>query len=178
MVGHGTPTAGLTIRPGNVFHVDFGVKQDGYCSDLQRAWYVPADGETTVPEVVQRGFDTVVRAIDAAAAAVRPGALGHVIDGAARSVVVDAGYAEYQHATGHHVGRLAHDGGGVLGPQWERYGKTTGYPVEVGNVLTLELGVEDLDGRGYLGLEEMIVVTEDGCEFLSDRQTTLPLLGS
>ena len=86
-----------------------------------------------------------------------------------------AGYPEYQHATGHHVGRAAHDGGGVLGPRWERYGRMPFVPIEVGNVFTLELGIENT-GAGYIGLEEMVLVTDDGCEFLTSPQSELWLL--
>ena len=41
---------------------------------------------------------------------------------------------------------------------------------------TLELGIENVAGRGYIGLEEMVIVTDDGCDYLSSPQTTLPLL--
>ncbi len=44
-------------------------------------------------------------------------------------------------------------------------------------MFALELGIENVDGRGCLGLEEMVLVTDDGCEFLSTPQTTLSLLG-
>jgi Xaa-Pro aminopeptidase len=177
MVGHGVPSETLAVREGNVFHLDFGVQQDDYCSDIQRAWYVPKPGEDSPPAAVQRAFDTVRAAIEAAAAALKPGVQGWQVDEAARSVIVDAGYPEYQHATGHHVGRAAHDGGGVLGPKWERYGNTPTYRLEPGNVVTLELGVDDVDGRGYLGLEEMALVTEDGFEWLSSPQRELWMLG-
>jgi Xaa-Pro aminopeptidase len=176
MVGHAFPSADLVIEPGRIFHLDFGVRQDDYCSDIQRAWYVAAEGETRPPPAVGRAFDAVAGAIRAAAAALRPGVEGWQVDAAAREAFMDAGYPEYQHATGHQVGRSAHDGGTVLGPRWERYGRTPHYAVEAGNVFTLELGVENADGRGYLGLEEMVLVTDDGCEYLSKPQTTLPLL--
>ena len=104
-------------------------------------------------------------------------AFGWRVDEAARRVVVEAGYAEYQHATGHHVGRSAHDGGGVLGPRWERYGRAPFAALEPGNVVTLELGIDDVDGRGYLGLEEMALVTRDGCRWLSTPQRELWVLG-
>ncbi|MCA9291228.1 MAG: aminopeptidase P family protein [Phycisphaerales bacterium] len=175
MVGHGVPSPHLAVRAGGVFHLDFGVRLDGYCSDLQRVWYVPEPDETAAPADVRRAFATVQGAIDAAAAVLRPGVAGWEVDAAARAVVVSAGYPAYEHATGHHVGRAAHDGGGVLGPRWERYGRTPLHPVEAGNVFTLELGV-DIPGRGYLGLEEMVLVTSDGIEWLSARQTSLPLL--
>ncbi len=137
---------------------------------------MPAEAETAPPDEVRRAFDTVVKAIHSAADALKPGVQGWRIDEIARTIVTDAGYPEYQHATGHHVGRAAHDGGGVLGPKWERYGRTPFYKIEPGNVLTLELGVEDTGGRGYIGLEEMVLVTETDCDFLSTPQTTLPLL--
>jgi Xaa-Pro aminopeptidase len=177
MVGHGIPSD-LVIEPGHVLHLDFGVKQDDYCADLQRCWYVPRSDETSPPNPVRRAFDTVRQAIEAAAATLQPGVEGWQVDQAARSVVTGAGYPEYQHATGHTVGRSAHDGGGILGPKWERYGQTPFRKAEVGNVFTLELGIENIDGgAGYLGLEEMVVVTDEGCEYLSTPQRTLPLLG-
>ena len=175
MVGHGIPSETLKITPGQIFHVDFGVRQEEYCSDLQRVWYVPTGGEKEPPQEVQQAFDTVRAAITAAAGALKPGTECWQVDQAARQVVINAGYPEYEHATGHHVGRSAHDGAGVLGPRWERYGKTPYIKVEPGNVLTLELGIS-VEERGYLGLEEMVVVTAEGCAYLSNPQTTLPLL--
>jgi Xaa-Pro aminopeptidase len=178
MVGHGFPSEELVLEPGNILHLDFGVRQHEYCTDIQRVWYAPLPGETEPPAAVQRGFEAVVHAIQAAAAALKPGVEGWVVDAAARRAIVEAGFPEYQHATGHQVGRAAHDGAGVLGPRWERYGRSPYDRVEERNVFTLELGIDDLDGRGYLGLEEMVLVTADGVEWLSEPQTTLPLLGT
>ena len=107
---------------------------------------------------------------------IQPGVVCWEVDAVARKVVVDAGYPEYQHATGHQVGRSAHDGGSVIGPRWERYGRLPYRKIETGNVFTLELGIENVDGRGYIGLEEMLHVSATGCEFLSTAQTSLPLL--
>lgn len=175
MGGHGIPSEALAIEPGCVFHVDVGVRQEGYCSDLQRSWYVPRAGERGVPSDVQRGFDAVRAAIDAAFTALRPGIEGWRVDEAARSTLVAAGFPEYDHATGHEVGRAAHDGGIVLGPRWERYGRTPHHTVEVGHVVTLELGV-DLPERGYLGIEEMAHVSETGTRWLSQPQRELKML--
>jgi len=179
MVGHGLPSSELKIEGGCIFHLDFGVRQNEYCSDIQRSWYVrpPNSGETKAPDDVQKAFDTVRRAIQSAFDGLKPGVECWTIDAIARKVVVDAGYPEYQHATGHTVGRAAHDGGGVLGPKWERYGKTPTYLVEAGNVFTLELGI-DIPNRGYLGLEEMALVTSGGtgAQWLTTPQTSLLLL--
>ena len=175
MIGHGIPST-LKIEPGHLFHIDFGVMQDDYCADLQRCWYVPQEGEAAPPPEVRHAFDAVVQAIRAAAAVLKPGIAGWEVDAAARRTVVEAGYPEYQHATGHQVGRSAHDGAAILGPRWERYGQTPYRKIEPGNVFTLELGIENVADAGYVGLEEMVVVTSDGCEYLSSPQTTLPLL--
>jgi Xaa-Pro aminopeptidase len=146
-------------------HVDLGVRLDGFCSDLQRMWYIRRAGETAPPEDVRRAFDTVARAIEAGAQILRPGVLGHEVDAAARQLITAAGYPEFKHGLGHGLGRAVHDGGTLLGPRWPCYGTTTERAVEAGNVFTLELGVPT--AAGFLGLEEDVLVTEQGCVFLS-----------
>ncbi len=96
------------------------------------------------------------------------------MDAAARAAITSAGYPEFKNATGHQLGRLAHDGGGILGPAWERYGDTPFRTLEVGQVYTLEPGLE-LPGYGYIGIEEDVLVTANGVEFLSTPQTELIL---
>jgi len=167
--GHGGPTESVT-RAGHLLHLDFGVVRDSYCSDLQRMVFF--GGRAEVPTSVGRAFETVVSAITEAAKALRPGRVGFEIDAVARRLVVRRGYPEYAHALGHQVGRNVHDGGVLLGPRWERYGTTPDGTIEPGNVFTLELGVP-VEGYGAVSLEEDVLVTEDGCEFLSDRQLEL-----
>jgi Xaa-Pro aminopeptidase len=103
-----------------------------------------------------------------------PGVLGEDVDIAARSVITGAGYPEYKYATGHHLGRLAHDGGGILGPTWERYGDSPHRPLEAGNVFTVEPGVA-VPGYGYIGLEEDVLVTGTAAEYLGAPQRELVL---
>ena len=170
-IGH-TTAGDYKVTPGTIVHMDLGVKQDGYCSDLQRVWYVSRGAGDTPPVELTRAFETVVAAIQAGAAALKPGVPGWEVDAVARKVVTDAGYPEYLHAFGHQVGRAVHDGMGLLGPRWERYGETPLMPVEVGNIFTLELGVE-VPGIGYVGLEEDVLVTESGVEWLAPPQTQL-----
>ena len=170
-VGHAAP-GDVPLERGHTLHMDLGVKENGYCSDLQRMWYVLEEGESEAPPDVQRAFDVVRGALLAGERALRPGVPGWEVDKAARDYVVDRDYPEYMHAFGHLLGRSAHDGATVLGPRWERYEGVCELPVEVGNVFTLELHVPVPD-RGIMSLEEDVLVTADGVEYLSDPQTEL-----
>ena len=166
--GHHAP--GTTrIERGDGLRVDFGVRSEGYCSDLQRTWYLLRPGETAPPADFVRAFDTVHDGIRLAAETLRPGVTGQVVDAAARDPLAARGYT-FTHALGHQLGRLAHDGGLLLGPDNARYGARSGGLVEAGMVFTLEPCV------GPIGLEENVVVTETGCEFLVDPQEAVYLV--
>ena len=170
-IGHVGPTE-LEISPGHIVHFDFGVIQDDYCSDIQRVVYFRSPGEAAPPFEVQRGFDTVRDAIHQAVKAMKPGVTGRDIDHIARQTILDAGYPEFMHATGHQLGRVVHDGAGILGPVWERYGDTPNYLLETGQVYTVEPGL-DVPGYGYIGLEEDVLVTTNGAEYLGKPQIDL-----
>jgi len=168
-VGHTLP-GDRTLPTGEILHVDFGVVKDGYAADMQRLYYRPADDEDP-PADLQAAFEDVRAAIDAGLAALEPGVEGHVVDDAARDELTDRGWPEYQHAFGHQVGRNAHDGGALLGPLWERYGDQPRREVRTGEIYTAELGVET--EYGYIGQEEMVLITDDGYEFVVDPQREL-----
>ena len=173
VVGHAGPTD-ILLERGHLVHFDFGVKQEEYCSDIQRMLYLLKAGEISAPAPVQHAFQTVVDAIQAALKAMRPGLVGAEIDNIARSTVTNAGYPEYMYGTGHGLGRAAHDGGAMLGPHWEKYGNQPDLLLEPGQVYTLEPGVA-VPGYGYVGLEEDVLVTETGAELLSAGQKELVL---
>jgi len=168
--------AGKTIEPGHCFHIDFGIKTEGYCSDLQRTWYLLRGGESDAPDDVKTGFRVAYEAIQAAAKILKPGVQGWQVDKVGRDYLTSHGYEEYQHALGHQVGVWAHDGGMVLAPRWERYGEAPNRKVEAGNVFTLELEV--MTSAGFIGLEEIVEVTESGCRFLSKPQSELRLINA
>ncbi len=167
--GHAGPTNNKT-KLGHLLHFDFGVRYQGYCSDLQRMFFFGSPRD--IPEVVQVAFETVRDAIKQASKFIRPGVQGFEVDTVARDFVQDQGYEEYQHALGHQIGQEAHDGGTLLGPLWDRYGSSPKGFVESGHVFTLELYVTTKD-YGQVSLEENIVVTKNGCRFLSTPQTEL-----
>jgi Xaa-Pro aminopeptidase len=173
-VGHAEP-GDTPIQPGQILHIDFGVRQEGYCSDVQRVAYLLAGGESQAPEPVRRAFEVVRRSVQEAVAKMRPGVAGSLVDAAAREVVTSAGYPEYVFATGHPLGRHAHDAGGILGPKWERYGSRPDRPLRAGEVYTVEPSVV-VPGYGIMGLEEDVIVTAEGASYLTDPQKTLILI--
>ena len=173
-VGHSGPTD-IKVERGHIIHFDFGVKYEGYCSDIQRVCYVLREGETKAPPEVMRGFITVRTAIEKSREAMNSGATGNSIDVISREIVVDAGYPDYPYALGHQLGRVAHDGGALLGPLWEKYGDSPNQKLEVGQVFTIEPGLAVKD-YGYIGLEEDVVITDNGAEYFTEPQIDIVLV--
>ncbi len=173
-VGHSGPTD-IKVERGHIIHFDFGVKYEDYCSDIQRVCYVLREGETEAPPEVQRGFITVRTAIEKSREAMKAGVTGNSIDVISREIVTDSGYPEYPYALGHQLGRVAHDGGALLGPLWEKYGESPNQRLEIGQVFTIEPGLA-VSGYGYIGLEEDVVITENGAEYFTEPQKEIVLI--
>ncbi len=172
------PHAGPTdrkVEKGHLINMDFGIKYKGYCSDLQRTWYVLKDGETKAPAEVQKGFDVIKDAIQKVADAIKPGVTGVEMDDLARNYIVQNGYPEYPHGLGHQVGKEVHDGGAGLFPRWERYGNTPYLQLEERQVFTIEPRLP-VEGYGVSTLEEEVYLTKDGCKFISKPQKELILI--
>lgn len=174
-IGHGKASSDIKIKRGDLISVDYGVFYEGYASDLQRMNYILQDEEEIPPAEVRRAFEICFKAISAGAEKLKPGVLGWEVDYVARKVITDAGYEEFMHALGHQIGRNVHDGGCLLGPKWEKYGESVMYKVEENQCFTLELHVY-VPNHGYMSIEEDVIVTKNGCEFLSDRQMELTVI--
>jgi len=173
-VGHNGPTD-IKIERGHIIHFDFGVKYEDYCSDIQHVCYVLREGETEAPVEIQRGFITLRTAVEKSREAMKAGVAGNSIDTISREIVTDSGYPEYPYALGHQLGRVAHDGGALLGPLWEKYGDSPNQKLEVGQVFTIEPGLA-IPGYGYLGLEEDVVITAKGAEYIGEPQREIILI--
>lgn len=173
--GHVGPSE-IHTQAGHLLAIDFGVRQNQYTSDMQRTFYFLHDGEQRAPDEVVEAFSVVDRAIQAGAEALKPGVPGWKVDSAARKVLEDYGAAEWKFAFGHQMGRACHDGGTVLGPRWDRYGQRPYDLIEASQVYTLEIGFP-VAGYGRVQLEEDVVVTDDGCQFLTNPQRELILIG-
>lgn len=171
---HAGPTDRV-MEAGHLMNVDFGMRVEGFCSDLQRTWYCLRPGEAAPPEIVMKAFEAVRDGVHKAAAFLRPGVKGHEVDAVARGHIVAQGFDEYPHALGHQIGRQAHDGAGLLCPIWERYGTKPYSVVEEGQCYTIEPRAI-VPGHGVATIEEIVVVTADGCRFLSDPQMEIMLV--
>jgi len=157
------------LKRNESIHIDFGVKYDGYCSDLQRVFYYG----NKLPEKMVRAFETIRKAQDESIKVIEPGKRGYEIDAVARKVITEHGYPEYSHGLGHQIGREIHDGGCILGPLWERYEKNAKKVIRKGNVFTIE---PSISGEVNLGLEDDIVVGEK-VELLSHPQKEIIEVG-
>jgi Xaa-Pro aminopeptidase len=173
-VGHNGPTD-IKVERGHLLHFDFGVKYEEYCSDIQRVAYILRQGETEAPLEVQRGFITIRTAIEKSREAMKPGVTGNSIDVISREIVTDSGYPEFPHALGHQLGRVAHDGGALLGPLWEKYGDLPNQKLEAGQVFTIEPSLA-VPGYGMMGIEEDVVMTENGADYFTEPQKEIVLI--
>ena len=159
---HGVPSE-KQLAEGEFVTMDFGCVYGGYCSDMTRT---VALGHVT--EEMQRVYDTVLAAQKAGLAAARAGVTGKEVDGAAREVIEAAGYGKYfGHSFGHGVGVEIHEAPNAS-PANEK-------PLSAGAVISAEPGIY-LPGRLGVRIEDVIVLTEDGCRNLTKAPKELLIL--
>jgi Xaa-Pro aminopeptidase len=152
-----------TIEEGDMVVLDFGGLKDGYGSDTTRSVHV---GEPTGEE--REVYEIVRRAQQAGFEAVRPGVACQEVDRAARKVISDAGYGEYFiHRVGHGIGQTTHE------PPYMIEGETR--PIEPGMCFSIEPGIY-LPGRFGVRIEDLVVVTDDGCEILTSVSKELTVV--
>ena len=164
------------LQEGDLLILDHGLEHQGYFSDLARTIYLPRAGETTPPAKEAAAFASARQAIEAAFGVLRPGVKGFEVDAAARQTHLDNGFPEISHATGHQIGRFVHDGGTTLAPRWERYGDAPEGEVVAGNVFTLEPTIL-MSPEPSMLVEENVLVTATGAQWLSERQLDLWVAG-
>ena len=164
---------GVAIKEGDFVKLDFGVNHEGYCSDIQRDYFV---GRAAVPVRVKRMFETTKAANDAALSILKPGVQGYKVDAIARNLIVKRGYPEYMHALGHVLGRSTHEIGPLLGPRWRsRYGAQGEKPVQEDMIFTIEPSVES--EFGTCNLEQDVLTTPEAYQNISKRQEDLIRVG-
>lgn len=150
---HAVPTD-KKLENGDFLTMDFGCRYKGYCSDMTRTVVIGR-----VSERQREVYNTVLRAQQAALDGMRPGMTGKEIDALARNVIKEAGYdACFGHALGHSVGLDIHEK-----PVFSPKGETE---IRPGMVITVEPGIY-IEGFGGVRIEDLVVITEGGCENLT-----------
>jgi Xaa-Pro aminopeptidase len=134
--------------------IDLGARVDGLCSDCTRTF---ATGSP--PDEALEVYELVRRAQGDARDAVRAGAACSAVDAVARTAIAAAGHGErFGHGLGHGVGLEVHEE--------PRLARTAEGALAAGNTVTVEPGVY-LPGRFGVRIEDLVVVTEEGCESLT-----------
>ena len=171
-MGHAGPGA-YACHKGDLVTLDFGVRVDGYCSDIQRVYYLLKDDETNAPEAYQKALSDIHQAQDIGLALMRPNTPAFIPDEAARAKIKELGYPDFNFGLGHQVGRETHDGGVMMGPRWERYLGRVEANMEIGMVFTVDINIGFKDGR--IGQEDMALIGKDKTEYLTTRQNNIYL---
>ena len=142
------------LRKNKPLLIDLGVKVDHYCSDMTRT------NVFGTPDQFHKDiFRIVVDANRKAISKIKPGVTCEKIDKVARDYIKKAGYGRYfDHGLGHGLGLEVHEG-----PNFTPGDKTVLKP---GMVLTVEPGIY-LPGRFGVRVEDVIIVTKEGCEIIS-----------
>lgn len=145
------------LRRGDVVVVDIGGPvEPGYNSDCTRTYSI---GEPSAE--VAESYAVLQRAQAAAVAAVRPGVRAEDVDAAARDVLVDAGLGEYfVHRTGHGIGLSVHEEPYIVAGNAQ--------PLAEGMAFSVEPGIY-LPGRWGARIEDIVIVTADGCRAVNSR---------
>ena len=146
--------AGSRLKPGQSIVCDFGALHRRYVSDITRSFrFGPRDEE------MKAVHETVEAAQSAALAVIRPGVPAREVHLAAEAVINASPWkGRLTHGVGHSIGLAVHDG-------W-RYGAKADDLLEVGMAFTVEPGIY-LPGKGGVRIEDDVVVTKNGYEFLT-----------
>lgn len=149
------------IEDGDIVVVDIGgAVPSGYNSDSTRTYVVG----TPAPEAAER-IAVLVQAQQAAVDAARPGATASEVDAAARQVLADAGLGEaFLHRTGHGIGVSVHE---------EPYiAPGNDLVLREGMAFSIEPGIY-FAGEWGARIEDIVVLTADGCERLNNAEHAL-----
>ena len=151
------------LKEGDVVLFDVGCIKDGYCADMTRSFYFGSVSDTH-----REIYETVRAANEAAIAKVKPGIPLKELDLTARNLITEKGYGpQFNHRLGHFIGLAVHDFGDVSAKN-----ETVAVP---GMIFSIEPGIY-LVGDTGVRIEDLVLVTEDGCEVLNKAPKTLEIL--
>ena len=156
---HAMPS-GRKIQKGDFVTMDFGCVYQGYCSDMTRT-VVIGKADEKQKEI----YNLVLKAQEAVLKRIRPGMTGQETDAIARDIIREAGYGDcFGHGLGHSVGLKIHED-----PNCNMRDTRV---LKAGMLMTVEPGIYIKDFGG-VRIEDMVVLTEDGCENLAHSDKKL-----
>ncbi|GAA1259566.1 Xaa-Pro peptidase family protein [Pseudonocardia aurantiaca] len=157
--------SGRVIESGDVVVIDIGGPlPSGYNSDCTRTYAVGAEP----PAAIREAYAVLQDAQERAVAAVRPGVTAEQVDAAAREPITVGGLGErFVHRTGHGIGLDVHEDPYIVAGN--------ALDLEPGMAFSVEPGVY-LDGEWGARIEDIVVVTDSGCERLNQRPRELVVL--
>jgi Xaa-Pro aminopeptidase len=153
----------VEIPAGALVVIDVGARLDGYCSDCTRTFATGA-----LPDAQAEAYEAVLTAQRLAVDEVRAGISCKEIDADAREVVESRLGIAFEHGLGHGVGLEVHEA--------PRLARTAEGPLETGNVVTVEPGVY-VPGEFGIRIEDLVVVTDEGCDVLTGFTKELVTVG-
>jgi Xaa-Pro aminopeptidase len=160
---HYVPSMTKKIETGAPLMIDMGCLYEDYNSDLTRTFFIG-----TVSAEFESLYDTALTAQMMAVDAVQAGMTTGQLDSVARDYISQKGFGDYfGHSLGHGIGLQVHEL-----PAVKRSGDIT---LEPGMVITIEPGIY-LPHKGGVRIEDMVCVTEDGCEVLTHYTKKLTIL--
>ncbi len=159
---HGTPSD-RPIGDGEFVLIDFGVRFQGYCSDITRTFCVGR------PDHRMRSvYETVYNAQKTARERARAGITGKALHFVAQDIIAEAGFGEYfGHGLGHGLGMDVHES--------PRASPNNDRPLEEGNVITVEPGIYIPKEFG-IRIEDDVVIKTEGIAVLTTFERDLMLL--
>ena len=156
---HAVPTQ-KKIENGDFLTMDFGCVYEGYCSDMTRTIVV---GKASDKQ--KQVYNTVLKAQLAALDFIKPGYKGKEVDRVARDIIYAAGYEGcFGHGLGHSVGLFIHEN--------PRFSMAEEEIILSGMIETVEPGIYIKDFGG-VRIEDLVVITENGCENFAHSEKKL-----
>lgn len=152
------------IKRGDCILFDVGCIKDGYCSDMTRTFFFQE-----VSEEHRKIYELVAKANREAESMIRPGVPLCDLDKRARDLISEAGYGpNFNHRLGHFIGLSEHEYGDVS--------STNSQPAQPGMIFSIEPGIY-LPGDTGVRVEDLVLVTEEGCEVLNHDAKDLEIIG-